>query len=74
MRRKIAVTVPEDLMKIVDKEIAEGRAPSVSAYVSDAIYEYTEGGSLEELLDEMDREFGKPTKETTEWARTVLGV
>ena len=74
MRRKIAVTVPEHLMKVVDKEIAEGRAPSVSAYVSEAIAEFTEGDTLDALLDEMDEEFGPPSKEAHEWARTVLGL
>lgn len=73
MRRKIAVTVPEHLMKVVEKEVAEGRASSVSAYVSDAIAEYAGSGTLEELLDEMDRAFGKPTKETEAWARRSLG-
>lgn len=73
-RRKVAVTVPEQLMKIVEKEVAEGKAASISAFVTDALEEYTDGGSLGELLDEMDREFGKPTKETTAWARRVLGL
>lgn len=72
-RRKVAVTVPEELMQIVEKEVAEGKAASVSAYVTDALEEYTDGGTLGDLLDEMDREFGPPSKETEEWARNVLG-
>lgn len=72
-RRKVAVTVPEYLMKIVDEEVAAGKAASVSAFVSDALLEYTEGDTLKALLDDMDREFGPVTEETDEWARTVLG-
>lgn len=70
----MAVTIPEHLMKIVEKEVAEGKAASVSAYVTDALGEYTEGDALAAVLEEMDREFGKPSKEAREWARQVLGL
>ena len=73
-RRKVAVTVPEHLMKIVEKEVAAGRAPSVSAYISDAVAEYTEQKAWADVLAEMNREFGEPSKEDRAWARNVLGL
>jgi Arc/MetJ-type ribon-helix-helix transcriptional regulator len=74
MRRKIAVTVPEHLMKIVEEEVAAGKAASVSAYVSDAIAEYIERDELREVLDQMNRELGEPSEEDVTWARRVLGL
>lgn len=74
MRRKIAVTVPEDLMKVVEREVAAGKAASVSAYVTDALEEYTEGDALGAVLAQMNREYGEPTDEERAWARQVLGL
>lgn len=74
MRRKIAVTVPEHLMKVVEKEVAEGRASSVSAYVSDAIVEYTGSDELGAVLAEIEKESGTITEEERAWARRVLGL
>ncbi len=73
-RRKIAVTVPEELMERVEQEVAEGRAASVSAYVSDAIAQYTDGDGLGVVLAEMEKESGPITDEERAWARQVLGL
>ncbi|MDQ3757359.1 MAG: ribbon-helix-helix domain-containing protein [Actinomycetota bacterium] len=74
MKRKIAVSVPEELVARVEREVHAGRAASVSAYVSEALAEKAKVDDLVAALDEMDREFGKPAKEADEWARRVLGL
>ena len=72
MKRKIAVSVPEELVAHVEEEVRAGRAASVSAYVSEALAEKAKGDELLVLLDRMDEELGKPSQEAEEWARRVL--
>lgn len=74
MKRKIAVSVPEDLVAEAEEAVAAGRAPSVSAYVSAAMQEKTRNDRLIDVLDEMDRELGPPGKRAEAWARQVLGL
>ena len=74
MKRKIAVSVPEELVARVEEEVNAGRAASVSAYVSEAVAEKTRADDLVAVLDDMDRQLGKPSKEAEEWARRVLGL
>ena len=73
-RAKIAVSVPARLVAKVRRAVARGQAPSVSAYVTQAIEERTLNEEMLELLTQMDRDHGKPGAEATRWARQVLGL
>lgn len=73
--RKLSVSVPADVLAAAEKAVAEGQAPSLSAYVTDALrtraIEQKKGG-LRALLDEWDRELGPPSQAAVEWADQVL--
>lgn len=73
-RSKIAVSMPSNLVSRVRRAVARGQAPSVSAYVTQAIEARAENDELMELLQQLDRKHGKPDPEATRWARQVLGL
>lgn len=73
MRRKVAVSLPADLVAGAERAVAEGQAASVSAYVSEALAERAKRDRLVEVLDAMDRELGRPRARDRAWARRVLG-
>ena len=73
MKRKIAVSLPAELVIHAEAAVRAGRAASVSAYVSDALADKARDDELVDVLDEMDREFGRPSKAAEAWARRVLG-
>jgi hypothetical protein len=52
----------------------EGRASSVSAYVSDALARQRRADELAELIEEMVAEHGEPTAADRSWARCALGL
>lgn len=57
---KIAVSLPAELVEHAKRAVAEGRAPSVSAYVAGALEEQAKLEDLASLLDEMLVETGGP--------------
>lgn len=57
---KIAVSLPSELVEQAQRAVAEGRSPSVSAYVARALEEQTKLDDLASLLDEMLAETGGP--------------
>ena len=73
MKRKIAVSLPEELVDHAEAAVRAGRAASVSAYVSEAMAAQARDDELIRVLDAMDREHGKPSKEAEAWARRVFG-
>lgn len=69
--RKLAVSVPADLVKAVEAEVRARHAPSVSAFISDAVEEKLERDHLQEVLDEVWRE--RPmTDQERAWANKIL--
>jgi hypothetical protein len=70
---KVAVSMPADVLRLAKKEVAAGRAKSLSAFVSEAVDEKLHRDELTAILDAMDAEHGKPTKAATTWAKRVLG-
>ncbi len=58
MTTKIAVSLPDELVEAARSAVQDGRAPSVSAYVADAMADKVRRSSLGELLDELDRLHG----------------
>jgi Arc/MetJ-type ribon-helix-helix transcriptional regulator len=73
-QERVTVSLTRGRLARVKGLVKAGRATSVSAYVDDALAEREERMQLETLLDDMDREFGRPTKEDAAWARRVLGL
>ena len=74
MKRRIAVSVPEELVFEAEQAVAVGRAPSLSDYVSSALRAKVHNDRLIEILDAMDRELGPPGRQAEAWARGALGL
>ena len=56
----IAVSLPAELVEQAQRAVAEGRSPSVSAYVSRALEEQAKLDDLASMLEEMLAESGGP--------------
>lgn len=72
MTAKIAVSLPDHLVAEARAAVADGRAPSVSAYVAEALAEKSGLRTLSEVLDEMDLEHGSPGAAAEDRAVRVL--
>lgn len=73
MRTRVTVTVQQETVAAAEAAVADGRAPSVSAWVAEAMAERARRESLAEVLAEIRAELGPATAEETAWARSVLG-
>lgn len=72
---KIAVTVPRPLLAKARRAVREGRAESVSAYVTAALEEKTKLDDLRGMLDEMlDETGGAMTPRERREAERMLGL
>jgi Arc/MetJ-type ribon-helix-helix transcriptional regulator len=71
---KIAVTLPPEQVKAAKRAVKEGRAPSVSAYVAEALARQQRAESLTALLDELIAQHGEPSSADYAWARQALGL
>jgi Arc/MetJ-type ribon-helix-helix transcriptional regulator len=69
---KVAVSMPAEVLRLAKKEVAAGRAKSLSSFVSEAVDEKLRRDELTAILDAMDAAHGKPTKAATRWAKRVL--
>ncbi len=69
---KVALSMPADVLRLAKKEVAAGRAKSLSSFVSEAVDEKLRRDELSAILDAMDAEHGKPNKAAMAWARRVL--
>jgi Arc/MetJ-type ribon-helix-helix transcriptional regulator len=69
---KIAVTVPEDVLRLAKKHVKAGKSKSLSAFVGEAMEERLARDQLSEILDQMDLEHGQPSKKAEAWAKRVL--
>jgi Arc/MetJ-type ribon-helix-helix transcriptional regulator len=74
MTKKIAVSLPDELVAEAKDAVASGRAASVSAYVADAMRAVGKRETLREVLDDIYEEIGYPTAEDRAWAREQLGL
>jgi Arc/MetJ-type ribon-helix-helix transcriptional regulator len=72
---KIAVSLPEEVLRRARRAIRRGRAPSMSAYVAAALEQKSKLDDLEDLLAEMLSETGGPltAKERRIADRTLFG-
>lgn len=73
MTTKIAVSLPDEQVEAARAAVAEGRAPSVSAYVSEALARRSAEDELLELLDD-DETREAATQLHRTWARRALGA
>jgi Arc/MetJ-type ribon-helix-helix transcriptional regulator len=69
---KVAVTMPAEVVALAKKKVRAGRAKSLSAFVSEAVDEKLRRDELTEILDNMDRELGKPNRSARAWAKRIL--
>jgi len=69
---KVAVTIPVDILELAKREVKEGAAASLSAFVAQAVDEKLRRDELAKILDAMDAERGKPGKVVRAWAKHVL--
>ena len=60
---KIAITVPSETLKQARRAVDQGRANSLSAYISAAIDQKTMLDDLESMLTEMLEETGGPLRD-----------
>jgi antitoxin ParD1/3/4 len=74
MTRKIAVSLPDELVAAARRAVDEGRAASVSAYVASALARQVREDDMTALLAEMRAEHGVPSVEDYAWADQVLGI
>lgn len=70
---KVTVSVPSDVLQAAMEQVHQGRARSLSAYVSRALAAQVgadEGqNAYLAFLDQLDQEMGPPNKEDFQWAR-----
>jgi Arc/MetJ-type ribon-helix-helix transcriptional regulator len=69
---KVALSMPAEVLRSAQKEVAAGRAKSLSSFVAQAVDEKLRRDELAAILDAMDAEHGKPTRAATAWAKRVL--
>lgn len=67
MKRRLSASIDEELLAAAERAVAEGRAPSVSALVEEALARRIEEDRREvasqELIDWMDAEWGPMSDE-----------
>jgi Arc/MetJ-type ribon-helix-helix transcriptional regulator len=73
-REKIAITLPAEQVAAARRAVAEGRATSVSAYISQALARRHVDEELAETIAEIYAEAGQPTADERAWARRALGI
>jgi Arc/MetJ-type ribon-helix-helix transcriptional regulator len=69
---KVAISMPDSVLRLARDEVKAGRAKSLSALVSEAVDEKLRRDELEAVLDAMDLELGPPGAEAKAWARRLL--
>ncbi len=74
MTQKIAVSLPDEQLDAIRRAVSEGRASSVSGFISGAVARAEQEDSLSRLLDDLDRELGEPSTAEYAWADKALGL
>lgn len=72
-RRRVTVTVPADALAAAEADVATGSAPSVSAWVAEAMERKAASESLRDVVRSIAVDSGGPlTDEELAWARARL--
>ena len=74
MTKKIAVSLPDDLVEQAHRAVEAGKASSVSAYVASAMRSHGRSESLRDVLDDVFEEISHPDAQRRTWARRALGL
>lgn len=74
MRKRLTVSVDEETVREAEAAVAAGSAPSVSAWVAEAMSQRAQRERLKDVLAEIRAEIGPVTDEESAWARSVLGL
>ena len=67
MTRKIAVSLPDEQVDSIRRAVEQGRAVSVSGFISAAVARAEREDSLAQLLDDLDRELGEVSADDLAW-------
>ena len=71
---KIAITLPEEQLTRVQREVRAGRADSVSGYIAQALVEQERRESLRDLLQDLIAQHGEPKPKDMKWAKRALAT
>lgn len=71
---KIAVSLPDEQVDAIRRAVRDGRAASVSGFISGAVARAEREHSLATVLDDLDRELGLPSADDFGWADKALGL
>ena len=74
MTIKIAISLPDEQVADAKRAVSEGRAASVSAYISESLENRQRTDNLAALLADLDREYGPVSDEALAWADDVRGL
>ena len=74
MTRRITVSLPDHLVEQATEAVQRGLAPSVSAYVAEALAERAEREPLDKVLADWRAQDGPPSAEDVAWAERALAV
>ena len=74
MTQKIAVSLPDEQVVSIRRAVEQGRAPSVSGFISAAVARAQREDDLAQLLDDLDRELGPVDDADLAWADKALGL
>ena len=72
-KAKIAITLEPSTIARVRAQVRSHRSSSVSAYIAGAVSARLESESMARLVEDIQREHGRPSRKAKEWARAVLG-
>ena len=71
-KSKISISLPEDQLVKVHREVRAGRADSVSGYIARVLAEHERGESLRALLRDLIEQYGEPMAKDIKWAERAL--
>jgi len=71
---KIAITLPPEQLQAAKRAVEEGRASSVSAYISAALARAQREDSLAHIVADIIATEGHPSAEDYAWADRGLGI
>ena len=71
-RCSASTTIPDETLKRVRGAVADGAAPSVSAYLSTLADEGAREADLLRIVDALDAGMGAPSQEDIAWAKSVV--
>lgn len=74
MTRKIAVSLPDEQVEMIQRAVQQGQAASVSGFISQAVARADHEDGLRLLLEELDRDLGAVSAEDMAWADRELGL